>query len=38
MAYQDQVLAADKFIQEHPESVNMLLYMLEQAYISAKVK
>jgi hypothetical protein len=38
MAYQDQVLTADKFIQEHPESVNMLLYMLEQAYISAKVK
>jgi len=28
----------DSFIKEHPDSINMLLYMLEQAYKSNTVK
>ena len=36
--YQEQVQIADSFIKEHPDSINMLLYMLEQAYKSNTVK
>lgn len=36
--YQEQVQIADSFIKEHPDSINMLLYMLEQAYKSNMVK
>lgn len=36
--YQEQVQFADNFIKEHPDSVQFLLYMLEQAYKSSMVK
>lgn len=36
--YHEQVQIADSFIKEHPDSINMLLYMLEQAYKSNTVK
>lgn len=37
-SYQEQVQIADNFIKEHPDSVQLLFYMLEQAYKSSVVK